>query len=303
MLQKALCLLVFVCFSVISYGQTPAYTYSDGPNTQVGGHNIQHFKVQCIYTSKQFPTMPAGRVKAIYFRTPRDYTIVNQNGAPLCYFPNLSMKMGYSADTMFKTNALDSFRTNLVTLYGPDTFRVPCSGPKGTWIKIPVTKGNFQYNPKEPFIVEIAIWPKVVGTSSYPGMTSTYYPGSYRTSMYAFDHTATTTYNGGNSSMDLGIDLGAPSEIVDQGNVTAVGLFPNPATDGRFTLSLEAKAAIRQVGVTVSTPTGHQIMTKTFSNVNTSFFEELGIGSVAPGLYFVRIEADGDVITRRLVIQ
>lgn len=304
MLHKAICLCALACMSFLANAQTPAYTYSAWTTGMaLSGPNIQEYKQQCIYTSKDFPTMPSGRVKAIYWRIPVNYWTSNTNGSPLCYFPNLSLKMGYSADTAFKLTGLDSFRTNLVNLYGPDTFRTPCSGSAGDWIKIPVTKGNFQYTPEKPFIVEIAIWPKISGTAGYPSMMGSHSPGTYRRSLYELNHAATTTFSGGNIGMDLGIDLGNPSEVVDLSNITSIGLFPIPTTNGRFNVSLDSKDAMKEITITVSSITGQQVLSREYHNAGNSFFQELNMADAAKGIYFVRIAADGEVLTRRIVVE
>lgn len=247
--------------------------------------------------------MPAGRVKAVYFRVSNDYTIYNQNGAPLCYFPQFSLKMGYSADTTFNLTGSDSFRTNLTTLYGPDTFKVTCAGSVGDWIRIPVTKGNFQYTPERPFIVEIAAWPKMSGTASYPGMMASGPTRTYKPYLHALNHTATTSYSTGSRPMDIGIDLGNPTEIVNMANITSFGMFPNPTADGRFNISIDSEHPMKDISVTVSTVTGQQILSKSYRHAGSSFLEELNIGAAAKGVYFVRVAADGEAITRRIVVQ
>ncbi len=80
-------------------------------------------------------------------------------------------------------------------------------------------------------------------------------------------------------------------------------LFPNPAPNGRFNISLDAKQAMQAVRVTISDITGRQIQSRQFAHPGTHFFEEINLSSAAPGIYFVRIEADGTVITRRVSVE
>lgn len=80
-------------------------------------------------------------------------------------------------------------------------------------------------------------------------------------------------------------------------------LFPNPATDGRFNISLDAKQAMKEVSITISDITGRQVLSRQYQNPGKSFFEEINLSGVAPGMYFVRIAADGEVVSRRVSVE
>jgi len=102
--------------------------------------------------------------------------------------------------------------------------------------------------------------------------------------------------------MDIGFDL-LPVGVSELSNIRGIGLFPNPATDGRFNISLDAKQAIKEIAVTVTDITGREVLSRQYANPGSSFFEEINLSGAARGMYFVRIVADGEVISRRVSIQ
>ncbi len=102
--------------------------------------------------------------------------------------------------------------------------------------------------------------------------------------------------------LHIGFDL-ATTGVEAEGGIISFGLFPNPATGGRFNVSFDAKQAIRETSVTVTDAAGRQVYSKTYLGVGASFFKEVDISAAAPGVYFVKVAADGAVISRRVVVE
>ncbi|MBS1616334.1 MAG: T9SS type A sorting domain-containing protein, partial [Bacteroidetes bacterium] len=87
------------------------------------------------------------------------------------------------------------------------------------------------------------------------------------------------------------------------GGIELLQIMPNPARDGRFHVSLDARQTMKEVSISLTDITGRPVLSKQFSNPGKSFFEELNLGGAAPGIYFVRITADGEAFTRRLSVE
>ena len=81
-----------------------------------------------------------------------------------------------------------------------------------------------------------------------------------------------------------------------------LALVPNP-TDGRFNVISDATRTVSKMEVVVTTITGQQVMSRSFSNVGMHFSTELDLSGAAKGIYFVELRADGEKITRKLVVR
>jgi hypothetical protein len=82
----------------------------------------------------------------------------------------------------------------------------------------------------------------------------------------------------------------------------SLALYPNP-TEGKFSVLTESARAISQMEVVVTTMTGQQVISRSFSNVGTSFRTELDLSNQAKGVYFVEIRADGEKINKKLIVR
>ncbi len=102
--------------------------------------------------------------------------------------------------------------------------------------------------------------------------------------------------------LELGMDI-ATTGVEAESGITSFGLFPNPAIGGRFNVSFDARRAIRETSVTVTDAAGRQVYSKTYLGVGASFFREVNLSGAAPGIYFVKVAADGAVISRRVVVE
>ncbi len=294
------------------FGQTPTYQFSNfsgisAPSGGSGGTELE-YKQQCLYTSHDFPGMPIGWVKAIYCRVARGYTVVNPAGN--CTLKKFTLKIGYTYDSVYRKGAQDSFRSGLTAIYGPDTFSVPCSqSVGGAWIRIPVIQNAFHFDHEHFFAVEIAWGPNDTGSSGFPPLAGTHiYQDGLSRSAYVYDRSITKPVPPmgipfGPAKYDLGFDLGGPSTAITSfSNIQGIGLFPNPAPGGRFNISLDAKQPMKEVRVRITDVTGRVLHSRQFSNPGKSFFEEMNLSGAAPGMYFVRITADGETFSRRVSV-
>jgi hypothetical protein len=79
-------------------------------------------------------------------------------------------------------------------------------------------------------------------------------------------------------------------------------MYPNP-TEGKFTVLCDAGKNVSHMEVVVSTITGQQVITRSYDNVGNHFTTELDLSTAAKGIYFVEVRADGDKITRKLIVR
>lgn len=292
------------------HAQTPQYQYTINPLPQevlcdpAFGWRIMA-KKQTIYTRYKFPTMPAGQLKAIYFRVGQDYQLIHDPGAA-CTVTDFSAAIGYTNDTVFRRigNGPDSFKTGLTNIYGPDTFSFPCSGKKGDWIRIPVTKNGFYYNPEgAKFVVEYKIKKQNNENMWLPCIESSTFDLGARTTIRILSDIDSLTGSASLGYMDLGIDL-VSAGVNDIGsNLSSFGLFPNPATEGRFSISMETKQAVRQLSISIRNAIGQTLYTSSYQNTGTRFFKEFDQSKLPSGVYFLELNVDAEKIVRQLVLQ
>jgi hypothetical protein len=93
------------------------------------------------------------------------------------------------------------------------------------------------------------------------------------------------------------------SKIDALGNITHLNLYPNPTT-GRFKVRFDSPKALDKVKVSVVSVMGSKIQEQSYSmNGAREFSNDLDISDVAKGIYFVEIEADGQKLIRKLILQ
>lgn len=90
--------------------------------------------------------------------------------------------------------------------------------------------------------------------------------------------------------------------VNNTGLLQNLSLYPNP-TEGKFTVLSDAARSVAHLDVVVTTITGQQVLSRSFENVGTRFTTNLDLSTQAKGIYFVEIRADGEKITRKLVVR
>lgn len=312
--------LLAVLYACTGFAQTPQYTFPNMPQDpdsfnvmctySIGWRNSSIYdsvtdwaKYQNIYRPFMFPGVPAGKVTSIYLRARSG----NHGRTDTCIYDSFRVSMGYTEDTAYGTQNRTvevPFLSGLTTVFQVPSFAV-VKAQRGTWIKIPLNKGSFIYNPMQNFVVELrggargkqagidyGAWAfglpaerlLVAGDRKYDTLNATKSSGSFK-AVFA-----------------IGFDL-IPVSVSELSNIRGVGLFPNPATDGRFNISLDAKQPMKEVSITISDITGREMMSRQYAHPGKSFFEEFNLSGAARGMYFVRIAADGEAISRRVSIQ
>src|SRR5690606_31937391 len=155
-------------------------------------------------------------------------------------------RIGYVGDRSFR-NTYDTFRTCLITMYGTDTFAFPCTGAEGLWFRILVIKLSFRYYPLRSMCVFEIVWrpQPAISLVRFPHIINSKPPkGNHLLLIFAYKQ-SNKVGSIIQAGMDLGFDLGQPAGVEAFSNISSAGLFPNPCTDGRFNISLDAQRPIK----------------------------------------------------------
>jgi hypothetical protein len=292
-----LCYLVFLSLLSCSMvnAQVPKYFIRDPGNGALYNFGLTSpvpagsGKIQSIYLPTDFPGAPTGMMTNMFIR-------VTSGGGTTADF---EIKIGYTTKIKFATNAgskNDTFITNLYTVFRRPGYIIPKTDTNGTWIKIKLEEGNFLYDRTKNFAVEWALGPPLFGNAfclyvhhSRP-QTSLAGPRDSLLSQSSW------------SGIDFGFDI-ATTGMDHMTNITSFGLFPNPAVDGRFNVSFDAKQPVADVLISVFSLTGELVLSKSYSAGGKSFFKEVDLNGFPKGTYAVKVVAGGESITRQQLVQ
>jgi hypothetical protein len=224
--------------------------------------------------------------------------------------------MGYSEDSLlaiqssldeqvaFRKNLTTVFHAPTITLYDLDSF-----GSRGCWMKLMLNAGSFYFRHNQNFVLELAGHPRrdhdelLLGCQTFRVVDyNTAGRRYYLRTLFGPSNSDSTEGGITDGVAAIGFDI-EPVGVSELSNIQGVGLFPNPATNGRFNISLDAKQSMKEVAITVTDITGREVLNKDFAHPGSSFFDEINLSGAAKGMYFVRIAADGEVISRRVVLE
>lgn len=79
-----------------------------------------------------------------------------------------------------------------------------------------------------------------------------------------------------------------------------ISLFPNP-NSGSFTLQLD-ELKNKTVKVSFTNVYGQSILSTTYEDLQDSFSRQIHLKNCSPGIYFMTAEADGSILTKRVLI-
>ena len=81
-----------------------------------------------------------------------------------------------------------------------------------------------------------------------------------------------------------------------------VSIYPNPSSNGIFTISAENLAA-KKVEIRIMNVIGNEVLHEVITNSDTSFSKTVDLNKFAKGLYYVKLETDKYSVVRRVVIK
>ncbi|MBS1644051.1 MAG: T9SS type A sorting domain-containing protein [Bacteroidetes bacterium] len=217
-----------------------------------------------------------------------------------CSYHNLEIRLGYTTKTQFNLTAEDSLITGLTPVYFASTrfFSGLLSG-MGTWLKFPVS--DFILDHKSNLVIEISNGIEPTQNNGKFDLIASNKTNPIARSIIAPKDSAIGSA-GISNVLDVGFDIN-PTGVAGINNIQAMGLFPNPSTDGYFVLSLESGKAIKTLSVAIMDVTGRTVLRKEYASVGTEFGQEIDARQLPKGCYMVLINADGEKITRKLLLQ
>ena len=76
--------------------------------------------------------------------------------------------------------------------------------------------------------------------------------------------------------------------------IAGFAMYPNPVTNGEFSISSSSRT---EKNIEIFSVNGNQVYK---NSVNTR--ENIDISNLTPGIYMVRIEEEGKIATRKLIV-
>lgn len=299
--MKNILLVIYTIFITanIACAQAPSYSISKwvtGTSSTEFTFSSWNHRIQSIYYPSDLKAIPDGAVKYIYFRMGRSIPFTLDT----CTYHNLEIRLGYTTKTQFNLTAEDSLITGITPVYFASTrfFSGLLSGI-GTWLKFPVS--DFILDHKSNLVVEISTGIQPTQNNGKFNLIASNNTNPIGRSIMTAKDSATGP-RGVSQVMDVGFDIN-PTGVAGVSNIQALGLFPNPSIDGYFVLSLESGKAIKTLSVAIMDVTGRTVLRKEYAAVGTEFGQELDARQLAKGSYIVLINADGEKITRKLLLQ
>jgi len=251
---------------------------------------------QDLHYPSDFPTAPAGHITRLYF----------QAKSPLAnsmHIANLLIKMGYMSpgedgDSMhLNSTAPVSFYPTDTVLFSSNYF-VDTPVGIGDWVGFTL-QTPFYYNAYKNFIVEMHVDSLDVfygfQTNAISGLVFRNYSRSKNASG-AWNPVSVT-----GAVHYIGFDI-LPNDVKNIQNISSFVLYPNPS-EGRLNISLEAKQTIREMQITITDMTGSVVSQQQYRNVQGSFLKQVDLANLPRGLYLAELKADGEKITKKLVLQ
>jgi len=104
---------------------------------------------------------------------------------------------------------------------------------------------------------------------------------------------ATSTYGTGGTWRIDNVTVSGTSLSVKENNIASLKIYPNPVTNGKFSISTDSNT---EKTVAIFDVLGKQV-------VNTKVLETVNVSNLKSGVYIVKITEEGKTATRKLVIK
>ncbi len=253
-----------------------------------------------MYKPTELSGLTAGSITAVYLQAS-----VNRPNATA--FRNMTVKMchqpvnesGPNPDTIPHSVYPWAFFPCNTVFYTP-SFALATPIDSGDWIKFTL-QTPFQYNGTGNLLVEFS---QDSGSIGLPTPHTLWYGLAKRT--YLASSFPYFTSNWGPTGMVghinlIGLDM-APNSVGSVSGLKDMQLYPNPAQD-RIFLQWDAGKSVKELSVTLTNVTGAVVWQHTYAHAGTRFSESIDVSRLPRGLYLAELKADGEKITRKLVLQ
>ncbi|MEO6833823.1 MAG: T9SS type A sorting domain-containing protein [Chitinophagaceae bacterium] len=296
-------LLALLCMaSVHSFAQVDSPMYKCSPVNFAAYGRVS--TQESIYYPSNFVGMPNGSITAIYTadtRTP-PYPPVsggyNYYGFKVRMLQTTISRYPHGGTTPTIPDTPIIFENEAIVANYPLWNYTPVVNSV-KWMKIPLNVNSFYYSNNQNFVIQFTVDSADASNSGIPMDFSTNTSPNFR-----FMNFGKGNQRHGQSTVSLpmvGFDI-AVTDVPGIKNLQSVGLFPNPSS-GRFQLSFQSAASVKLAQVSVADGSGRQLYRHSYSNVGVSFFKEVNLEGLPKGIYFLKLDADGEVIKRQVVVK
>ena len=84
--------------------------------------------------------------------------------------------------------------------------------------------------------------------------------------------------------------------------VESFEVFPNP-NDGNFTVAIDLQAQIAKLQLSIVDLTGKMVYQKEVVAPSVHLKEQISLNGISRGTYFIRMEADGKLLSRKMILR
>lgn len=243
---------------------------------------------------------PNGLITNVYFRSGGTFA---KPGEYTTYY-DFKIKMGNTdqpalpVDVHSTQTDTGTFYTGLQDVYTAKVLYKDYSLSAGQWIKFPVS--NFYYSHDHNLVVEISAGSKAAINPIYLNASLRDTSNNLRQTIRGVNDT--TKGNTHVFAMEFGFDVQTVG-VESVGNITSVGVFPNPSKDHKVMLSLDGREVFKEIGVQVINALGQQVYSRVFQKQGSSFLEQIDLRVQPAGIYQVNVSTGGECLSRRLSLE
>lgn len=303
--KRPLMIRLAILISVLSLGAihgaaqiAPMFQFTPSTINTKTNMRYRHWAAECIYYPRDFPGMTKGTINNVYIRAGKQtrHLIFEIYGLKIRMKNTQAMAYphGGSAPAV-KDSLLIGRNGNLVANH---LSLSPQYQVDSQWIQVPLNVASFSYSGLDNIVVQIS-------ADSFSNTTLLLSDAGTTAPAYRMIETVSDSVTGISVAdiLDIGFDIGPPTSASVINNFKSVGLFPNPSTDGRFNIFIETRRPVLYTSVTVTDAIGRTLFSRHYDEAGTSISRQIELAAAAKGVYFVKIEADGDLMVRRVTIE
>jgi len=306
--MKTFLTAVLLLIGVTCFGQvTPQYYierhlpgFAPPVANQTAGNDSTVSQSLLVLDSFNTGKPPHGKLKNIYVRT----GTVNTNLWKGCKSTKVLISLGNSSLSNFDT--VTNWINGLTLIASVDTLTTDTT--KGSWIKIPI-KGeiNFLIDTTKNLVFEFTLDSGGLGKIPPAGAAGCEYLMSRFTwgvpsAAYGLWGAKYGTFQKMVYFFDVGFDLYPnPANIEATQNVTDLRIYPNPSS-GKLIISMAAERAVKEAQLTVSDMAGRVVWQQQYQNIDENFYQDIDMSAYPKGIYLAELRADGERLTKKLVV-
>jgi len=140
-------------------------------------------------------------------------------------------------------------------------------------------------------------WSPVIGLSDASIANPTASPAA--TTPYSL---IVTDFNGCTHNDFVTVTVDPCAGIAENTSSLYMNIFPNP-NNGIFTVALEGQKGTEQFNIQVMSTSGQIVYTEMVITINMKYEKQINISDCANGIYFVKVQGNGNYITKKIFVK